>query len=206
MSGIIIGGQACWEERQTMDVQEILPQLATNTGTFPREAVAQAIAQRETITPELLRVLVEAQHNIEHLRESEYMTHIYAMYLLAQFREPRAYPLIVEFFSIPGDIALDTTGDVATEDLGRILASVSCGDIRLLTALVEKEHANEYVRVAALRGLLTLVACGEQSPQGGDPDIFIGVFIFDQGEIAREISFVWNGLVSASNALYPEEL
>src|SRR4030095_5031089 len=102
MSGIIIGGQACWEERQPMDVQEILPQLATNTGTFPREAVAQAIAQRETITPELLRVLVEAQHNIDHLIESEYMTHIYAMYLLAQFREPRAYPLIVEFFSIPG--------------------------------------------------------------------------------------------------------
>ena len=146
-----------------MDVQEILPQLATNTRTFPREAVAQAIAQRETMTPELLRVLVEAQHNIEHLRESESMTHIYAMYLLAQFREPRAYPLIVEFFSIPGDIALDTTGDVATEDLGRILASVSCGDIRLMTALVENEHANEYVRVAALRGLLTLVACGEQS-------------------------------------------
>ena len=44
------------------------------------------------------------------------MAHIYAMYLLAQFREPRAYPLIVEFFSIPGDIALDTTGDVATEE------------------------------------------------------------------------------------------
>jgi len=185
-----------------MDIQEILQQFATNTGTFPREAVAQAIAQRETITPELLRVLVEAQHNIEHLRESEYMTHIYAMYLLAQFREPRAYPLIVEFFSIPGDIALDTTGDVATEDLGRILASVSCGDIRLMTALVENEHANEYVRVAALRGLLTLVACGEQSRD----DIVAYYQQLFQGKIAREISFVWNGLVSASNALYPEEL
>jgi hypothetical protein len=67
---MIIGGQACGEKGQTMDVQEILQQFATNTGTFPREAVAQAIAQRETITPELLRVLVEAQHNIEHLRES----------------------------------------------------------------------------------------------------------------------------------------
>ena len=185
-----------------MDVQEILPQLATNTGTFPREAVAQAVAQRETITPELLRVLVEAQHNIEHLRESEYMMHIYAMYLLAQFRDPRAYPLIVEFFSIPGDIALDTTGDVATEDLGRILASVSCGDIRLMTALVENEHANEYVRVAALRGLLTLVACGEQSRE----DIVAYYQQLFQGKIARDISFVWNGLVSASNALYPEEL
>jgi Protein of unknown function (DUF1186) len=103
-----------------MDIQDILQKLEVNEGTFPREALVQAIAQREEIIPELLRVLAEAQHNIEHLRESEYMTHIYAMYLLAQFREPRAYPLIVEFFSIPGDIALDTTGDVATEDLAGV--------------------------------------------------------------------------------------
>ena len=185
-----------------MDVQEILQQFATHTGTFPREAMAQAIAQREAITPALLRVLAEAQHNIENLPESDSMAHIYAMYLLAQFREPRAYPLIVEFFSIPGDIALDTTGDVATEDLGRILASVSCGDIRLMTALVENAHANEYVRVAALRGLVTLVACGEQARD----DIiayFQGLF---QGKIARDMPFVWSGLVSASNDLYPEEL
>ena len=185
-----------------MDVQEILQQFATNTGTFPREAVAQAIAQREAITPELLRVLVEAQHNIEHLIESDSMAHIYAMYLLAQFREPRAYPLIVEFFSIPGDIALDTTGDVATEDLGRILASVSCGDIRLMTALVENEHANEYVRTAALRGLVTLVACGEQARD----DIIAYVQRLFQGGLAREVSFVWYGVVSASQDLYPEEL
>jgi hypothetical protein len=182
-----------------MDVQEILQQLATNTGTFPREALAQAIAQREEIIPALLRVLAEAQHTMEDLIESDSMAHIYAMYLLAQFREPRAYPLIVEFFSIPGDIALDTTGDVATEDLGRILASVSCGDIRLMTALIENEHANEYVRVAALRGLLTLVACGEQSRD----DIVAYYQQLFQGKIARDISFVWNGLVSASNALYP---
>jgi hypothetical protein len=185
-----------------MDVQEILQQFATTTGTFPREAVAQAIAQREAIIPELLRVLAEAQHNIEDLPESDSMAHIYAMYLLAQFREPRAYPLIVEFFSIPGDIALDTTGDVATEDLGRILASVSCGDIRLMTALIENEHANEYVRVAALRGLVTLVACGEQSRD----DIVAYCHQLFQGKIARDISFMWNGLVSASTALYPEEL
>jgi hypothetical protein len=108
----------------------------------------------------------------------------------------------VEFFSIPGDIALDTTGDVATEDLGRILASVSCGDIRLMTALVEKEHANEYVRVAAFRGLVTLVACGEQARD----DIVAYLQRLFQGGLARDVSFVWYGLVSASNDLYPEEL
>ena len=100
---MIVGGQACWEERQTMDIQEILQQFAANTGTFPREAVAQAIAQREAIIPELIRILAEAQHNIEHLSDSDSMAHIYAMYLLAQFREPRAYPLIVVFFSVPGE-------------------------------------------------------------------------------------------------------
>ena len=91
---------------------------------------------------------------------------------------------------------------MATEDLGRILASVSCGDIRLMTALVENAHANEYVRVAALRGLLTLVACGEQARD----DIVAYYRQLFQGKIARNISFVWNGLVSASNALYPEEV
>ena len=83
-----------------------------------------------------------------------------------------------------------------------MLASVSCGDIRLMTTLVENEHANAYVRVAALRGLLTLVACGEQSRD----DIVAYYHQLFQGKIARDMSFVWNGLVSASNALYPEEL
>ena len=71
-----------------------------------------------------------------------------------------------------------------------------------MTALVENEHANEYVRVAALRGLLTLVACGEQSRD----DIVAYYHQLFQGKIARDMSFVWNGLVSASNALYPEAL
>ena len=196
---MIVGGQVSWKRVQVMDVPEMLQQFATTTGTFPREAAAQAIAQREAITPALLRVLVEAQHNLEDLPESDAMAHIYAMYLLAQFRAPRAYPLMVEFLSVPGDIALDTTGDVATEDLGRILASVSCGAIRLMTALVENEHANAYVRVAALRSLVTLVACGEQSRD----DIVAYVQHLFQGRLARDGSFVWTGLVSASNDLYP---
>jgi hypothetical protein len=122
-----------------------------------------AIAQHEAIIPELLRVLADARSHLDDLPDSDDMAYIFAMYLLAQFREPRAYSLIVDFFSVPGDVAMDATGDVATEDLGRILASVSCGDISLMTALVENPQVNEYVRTAALRGLVTLVACGERS-------------------------------------------
>lgn len=45
-----------------------------------------------------------------------------------------------------------------TEDLGRILASVSGGDIEPLKQLVENQLANEYVRSAALQAFLVLVA------------------------------------------------
>jgi hypothetical protein len=54
-----------------MDVQDILKQLEVNEGTFPREAVAQAIEQREAITPELLRILEYARENIEERDYSE---------------------------------------------------------------------------------------------------------------------------------------
>jgi hypothetical protein len=185
-----------------MDVQDILKQLEVNEGTFPREAVAQAIEQREAIIPELLRILAYAHQNIEHLSETGYMAHLYAMYLLAQFREPRAYPLLVQFFSTPGEMALDVTGDVVTEDLGRILASVAHGDIGLITALVENEQANEYVRDAALRSLVSVVACGDRTRE----DVLAYYQRLFQGRLPRVFSMLWNGLVWASTHLYPEEL
>lgn len=46
-------------------------------GTFPREAVIEAIEQREAITPELLRVLEYARDNIEDIAERpDYFAHI----------------------------------------------------------------------------------------------------------------------------------
>jgi hypothetical protein len=186
-----------------MDVQDILKQLEVNDGTFPRESVAQAIEQREVMTPELLSILEHAHSNIQNIIDQEkYMAHIYAMYLLAQFRESRAYPLIVQFFSIPGRTSLDVTGEVVTEDLGRILASVSCGDIRLMTTLIENEQVNEYVRYAALQGLVTLVARGEQSRE----EVLVYFQRLFRDTLVREPSHVWHGLVFASTDLYPEEV
>src|SRR5205823_3775122 len=96
-------------------------------------------------------------------RDPNGMIHLYAMYLLAQFRETRAYPLLVQMFSAPGELPFDLAGDTVTESLDSILASVSDGDMTGMASLVENERANEYVRSAALKGLVTLVACGKRS-------------------------------------------
>lgn len=187
----------------SMKIQEILSELEFNRGTFPRNAVQEAIANQEQITPGLLDILKQARCNIQELESKPtYIAHIYAMYLLALFREQRAYPLIVDFFSIPGEVTLDVAGDVVTEDLGRILASVSHGAMGLMQSLVENEKANRYVRNAALRGMLTLVARNVRS-RAEVMDYYQSLF---GGKLDRKPAHVWNGLVSCSTALYPAEV
>lgn len=185
-----------------MTVEEILDDLRYyGDGKFPRTALKNAIARREEITPDLLEILEDAAQNIEDLPRG-YMAHLYAMFLLAQFREERAYPLIVDFFSTPGEVVMDVTGDVVTEYLGRILASVSGGDPGLMKTLVENEEANEYVRSAAFRGLTSLVIQGELPRE----EMMVYLQHLFRGGIIREHSVLWNTLVSDSVRLYPEEV
>jgi hypothetical protein len=184
-------------------LEAILQALEHNTGVFPRQALEAAIAQREAITPFLLDVLDRAAQDIEWLVDDEsYMLHIYAMYLLAQFREVRAYPLVVAFFSIPGEITLDLTGDFVTESLGSVLASVSGGDMSLMMTLAENSQANEYVRNAAMRAMVCLVAQGIQ-PREKVMAYFQTLF---RGGLEREYSYAWAGLVNCCAGLYPEEV
>ena len=186
-----------------MNIEEIVEQLEFNDGSFPRDAVKAAISNREEITPHLLKILEQAKDNPEEIvAEESYMAHIYAMFLLAQFREKRAYPLIVDFFSLPDDIPYETTGDVVTGHLPKILASVSCGDTSLITALVENENAEEFVRGATLESLLALVACGEKSRE----EVMAYYQSLFHGRLEREYSQAWNALISCCDSLYPEEV
>lgn len=147
-----------------MELQEILKALEYNDGRYPREAVSEAILRGDEITPGLLGVLEDVIKDPEpFIQDKDRFSLTYALYLLAQFREARAYPLLLKIFSTPGEFAFDLVEDVVREGLGKILASVSCGDISGLTELVENEEANEYVRSAAMTGLLTLCACGTLS-------------------------------------------
>ncbi len=194
-----------------MTINEILEALANSTGRFPREAVKAAIAHQEEITPHLLRIVEDTTSRIkesEYEQEEEeeegdpYMASLFAFYLLAQFREERAYPPIVELFSIPGDRTLDVMDDFVTEGLSRVLASVSGGDIGPMQDLVENPALNEYVRSAALEGILCLTARGVI-----DREETIAYFHrLYHGALGPEPFFMWSSLAACSTNLYPEEL
>jgi len=186
-----------------MEISEILRQFERLTGKFPHAAVEAAIEQRDEITPELLRILEDTLDRAEELAGGdEYMAHFYAMFLLAQFRETRAYPLMMRFAQLPVDILEDLCGDFVTETLGRVLASVCGGELKGIQSIIENEEADEWARGAALDALVTLVAVGEKSREE-IVSYFASLF---RGGMERRESFAWGGLVGSATDLWPEEL
>ena len=85
----------------------------------------------------------------------------YALYLLAKWREPRAYPYVLRWLSLPGEAAFDGGGDIVTQDGGRILAAVCDGDLEPIKALVVDRSANEYGRGAGVTALALLATWAE---------------------------------------------
>ncbi len=186
-----------------MEITEILYQFERATGRFARTAVEAAVARREEITPELLRVLEDTVDRAAELdAEGGYMAHLYAMFLLAQFRETRAYPLVVRFALLPGDLLDSLCGDFITEDLGQVLASVCGGELQGIQSVIENVDADEWARGAALSSLVTLVAAGKKS-RDEMVSYFASLF---RGKLERQCSHVWDTLASYSSDLYPMEL
>ena len=186
-----------------MTVPEILKELEPYTGRFPMEAMKAAIEQREAITPELLRVLeTVAEDPVEHAERRGYMLHLFALYLLAQFREKQAYPFVVKMFSAPGETPFDLAGDTVTEGLSRILGSVYDGDPAPLQGLVETGAANKFVRNAALNAFIVLAHSG-QMPRDQVVEYFRSLF---HRRLPRSYAHVWNGLVCAVAHLPAPEL
>lgn len=187
-----------------MNLAHILEELAYDLGgDLPREAIESAIAKREQITPHLLELIEDAIMRVDEIIEDDnYQGHLYAMYLLAQFREKRAYPLIVELFSYPGEVPHAIAGDVLTEDLNRILASVCDKNINPLKKLIENPSINEYVRAACQASLVILVGCGILNRKEVN-EYFQSLF---REKLEKIPSFAWDHLVASACMLYPDDL
>jgi hypothetical protein len=186
-----------------MTIPEILKELEPYTGRFPMDAMRAAVEQREAITSELLRVLESAAEDpVKHVERKDYMLHDFALYLLAQFREKRAYAPIVKMFGAPGETPFDLFGDTVTKGLSQILASVYDGNPAPLRGLVESEQVNEFVRSAALDTFLVLEHTG-QMPRAEVVEYFRSLF---HGKFQRTHSYAWDGLVCAVADLPASEL
>lgn len=143
-------------------MEKVIKTLKFNTGSFPKETVQEAVANKEEITPLLLASLEGLLVNPSMaLVDDDYMLHLYGVYLLAQFREKKAFPLIIGLVSLSPDIVEYLFDDVITESLPNILFSTYNGDQAALEELVENPEIYLWVRGAALDVLGKLYTLGE---------------------------------------------
>lgn len=195
-----------------MQLEEIISKLENNNGKLPREALERAIEEREAITPLLLDILSNCKNNLEELsNKPDYILHFCAFYLLAQFREPLAYPIVIDFFSIPGDMPVDATRDLVGEDLSRILASVCHGNIKPIKSLIENKEIDQRIRGAAVDSLMILVIhkiIPREEIIQSYKELFIKIYtnktsIFQTKE---QQNYILGNLVMNSSMLAPVEL
>ncbi len=146
-----------------MQAEDILAALSTAFDSVPVEALRAAASQRDALTEPLLDALgtvCDAAENDRLLPESQILLGEMAMYLLAQFREPRAFLLFQRLCHLPRELREEWLGDILTQDYPSFLASTCAGRHSSLVEMVEDASLDFMGRWVALDALLVLVANG----------------------------------------------
>lgn len=143
-------------------MEKIITELRYFNEIFPRDALKQAIERKDEMIPLLLAALDEVLADPRIVTEDEdYMLHVYGLFLLAQFREKRAFSKAIELISLPPDDVEMMWGDGITEDFSNLLYSTYNGDLSLLEGVIENPAIGPYVRGAVLSVLGKLHLDGE---------------------------------------------
>lgn len=170
---------------------------------YPSEQVKYALEHKEEAIPELLRILEYTVKNAESLfKDNKYLIHFSAIYLLAYFREKRAYKGIIQLLSYKDEIIYGLLGDTVTEELKNILASVCDGNINPLKKIIENPLIDEFVRCEALEALLVLL--NEEKLKREEL-----VFYFKElmnGKLEKDYSYIWELLPSCCSLIHPKGL
>ena len=141
-----------------MTPAEILAALSSDEPIPPYAALESADGHRALLIEPLLHAIDLGLAAPSSASPGEAILFDYALYLLAKWRETRAYPYVIRWLSLRGEGPFDIAGDVVTQDGGQILAAVCDGDLEPIKALVLDRGANEYARDAGLKALALLAA------------------------------------------------
>lgn len=178
----------------TLSPSEILTTLSRDASIQPAEALASAESHREALIEPLLSALDRGVANPASASIREANLFSYALYLLAKWREPRAYQYVIRWLSLPEEKPFEIGGDIVTQDGARILAAVCDGDLTPIKRLILNRDADQYGRGAGVSALALLAAWAE-TPR--EPVIEYFLWLAEEG-LEREPNQVWDSLVAES--------
>jgi hypothetical protein len=177
-----------------MSPDEVLIELRKDRTTHPLDALGSADAHRGVLVQPLLEVLERCVNHPDTASEEEAQLFCYALYLLAKWREARAYPLVIRWLSLPDAASTGLSGDVSTQDGARILAAVCDGDMEPIKQLVLNRDADEFSRGVAVAAL-ALLAVWAEVPRNTILSYF--AWLAREG-LERRTNYVWGALAAES--------
>jgi len=182
----------------TLGIMQTIPAflepLRNLTRPFPDAAVIEAAGRQEEATPHLLAALDWATDHADTLPGDAFL-HLFAMYLLAEFRETRALRPLLRLARHP--MVEDLLEDSVTEGLGRALAAVSGGETDPIRELIEDRQASVFARSAGLTALGVMALNGMLGRD--ELSAYLGE-LFDF-RLEREPEFIWDQAVHLCAAL-----
>jgi hypothetical protein len=187
---------------ETRSVEEILADLDFWTGRSKIHLVQEAGESREAISPHLLAHLEEVLADPEGYLNEDHDLLPYALVLLAYFREERAHPLMLSFFSLADDLTFDLVGDMRTTALPAFLLRTCGGSLVGIKTLVLNRAADDYVRWAAMETLCLAVISGLADRE----EIILFLSGLMTGDEAERGSHFWSGVVYSLCDLYPADV
>jgi hypothetical protein len=176
-------------------IRDLLAQLDSAYYPFPEKLLREVIERWREASPLILEHLESVITSPEkHEPLGDHWLPLYSLYLLAQFKETRAYPLFISFFSLDEDIADAILSDGVTGNGGQLLASVWNGDNTPLYSLIENTEVDEFQRIAGLNALKILYL-NEKIERSALVEYFKLLF---SGRLERLPCMPWNELVNIS--------
>ncbi|MDD2989698.1 MAG: DUF1186 domain-containing protein [Zoogloea sp.] len=141
------------------------PRLERLTNPLPLAELLQADSHRAEIAPPLLAELEALAIDPTPAQADGYVLHLYAMLLLARWRDSRAYRPLAELGHLDESRVDTVFGQLVHDSYGRALASTCDGDLTPLISLADDDGASAWARAAALEAL-TLAALEGRCSRG----------------------------------------
>jgi hypothetical protein len=177
------------------EIEWILTDLAATDG-LPLDALEWAITHRDAVTPGFLEAIESYLRDPDSNRGVEPAL-LLIILLLAQFRETRAYPLVMRLVSLEPGRVERILGDAKTETLPRVVISLFDGDPGPIQGVIENADADEFIRSGLFEALAFLVGEGK-----ADLEAFKKYLLRSYADLRpQRENYVWVGWQSAISLL-----
>lgn len=139
------------------ELDRIVRELDAGVKKLPVEAILETREHRDLMIPKLIEMLRDDTAAARRGDLPEGNAHFFAIFLLTEFQAEEAFPVILEAFSLPGELPFDLFGDAVTSNLAQILAQFAGNRPEVMDAMIRNPELNEYVRWEAAQAYVHLV-------------------------------------------------